>query len=141
MLLPREPGSRPTRRRDRAAASASGAWRRPPVDACGATGSASCRPERRARRSSCRPCRHVAAFGARVDAAPRRVGVRVMEDVERSLAGTNLDPEALAGLLVGDSHEDLIVALAPQQPDVEPIVAAMVEFAKRSAQIHAPILK
>jgi hypothetical protein len=55
----------------------------------------------------------------------------VVEDVERSLAITNLDPEALAGVLVYDGHDRSIVALTPEQPHVDPADRAVVELAKQ----------
>jgi hypothetical protein len=56
------------------------------------------------------------------------VGVGVVEDVQRPLVLADLDREALAGLLVGDHDEGLVVPLAPEEPDVEPIVGAVIEF-------------
>jgi hypothetical protein len=53
-----------------------------------------------------------------------------MEDVERSLTRSDRDLEAIAGLAVGDGDEDLVVALAPEQPDVDAVVGALVEFVK-----------
>jgi hypothetical protein len=39
--------------------------------------------------------------------------------------------EALAGVLVGDGHDDWVVALTPEQPDVGPVIGAVVELAKK----------
>jgi hypothetical protein len=55
----------------------------------------------------------------------------VMEDVERAVAIPNLDDERLAGLGIRDRHRDAVVRLAPQQPDVDPIVVAVVELTHR----------
>jgi hypothetical protein len=51
----------------------------------------------------------------------------MMEDVEHPLAVADLDPEPLAGVLVRDRHDDPIVALTPEQPDIGPVGGAVVE--------------
>jgi hypothetical protein len=51
-----------------------------------------------------------------------------MEDVQGSLSLANLDLEARAGLPIDDRDEDLIVALAPEEPDIDTVVGALVEF-------------
>jgi hypothetical protein len=53
-----------------------------------------------------------------------------MKDVERTLAIAKLDPEALARALVDDRHNESIVALAPEQPHVDPVARAVVKLAK-----------
>jgi hypothetical protein len=68
---------------------------------------------------------------ARVDPMPGGVRVRVMENVERAVAVAHLDDERVAGLAVRDRHRDAVVRLAPQQPDMDPVIVAAVELAHR----------
>ena len=69
-------------------------------------------------------------LGVDLDAVPGGIGVRVMEDVVRTLALAKLDREAVARLVVGHRHDHLVVVLAPEQPDVDAVVRAVVKFAK-----------
>jgi hypothetical protein len=50
-----------------------------------------------------------------------RVGVGVVEDVERSLAGVDGQLERFVGLGVVDLYRHMAVALMPQQADVDPV--------------------
>lgn len=70
------------------------------------------------------------AFGASVDLMPRRVGERVVEDAQRPFPVGNLDAESLAGLRVGDGDDSAIVALMPEQQDIDAVVRAPVELAE-----------
>ena len=67
-------------------------------------------------------------LGVDLDAVPGRVGVRVVEHVQGTLAVADLDRELIAGLVVGDGHEHLVVVLAPEQPHVDAVVRAVVEL-------------
>jgi hypothetical protein len=70
------------------------------------------------------------ALGASVDLMPGRIGERVVEDAERPFPVGDLDAESLAGLRVGDGDDSAIVALAPEQQDIDSVVRALVEFAE-----------
>src|SRR5581483_6411707 len=58
-------------------------------------------------------------------------GVRegVMEHLERALTLAYRKLERLTGLRVSDRHRHLAVGLTPQQPDLDPVARAPVEFA------------
>ena len=53
-----------------------------------------------------------------------------MQHVEGALALGDVDSKALASLPVGDGDDHAIVALAPEQPEVDAVVRAVVELAE-----------
>jgi len=60
---------------------------------------------------------------------PCRIGVRVMEHLERTLALAYRKLECLTRLRVGDRYRHVAVVPTPQKPHVDPVACAPVEFA------------
>src|SRR4051794_25198311 len=54
----------------------------------------------------------------------------MVEDVEGLLAVAHRDREAIAGLVVRDGHQHRVVALAPEQPDVDQVGLAVVKLSE-----------
>src|SRR5581483_6555863 len=70
----------------------------------------------------------------------RPVRVRVVEDVE-GVVGRRLDLEAVVGAPVVDDDLQGAVVLRPEQRDLEPVAAAVVELLHPALQrLHAPIV-
>jgi nucleotide-binding universal stress UspA family protein len=70
----------------------------------------------------------------------RRVGVGMVEHLERPLVLGNLDREGIAGPVVVDGDEHAPIALTPQQPNVDVAVHAAVQLAHRSQQLGGHVI-
>jgi hypothetical protein len=77
-----------------------------------------------------RVCRRALPTGA-TPARNGGEGVGMAEHLERALTATHRDLERVAGLAVGDRHEDLLVLRAPAQTDLDPVTDAAVQLADR----------
>jgi nucleotide-binding universal stress UspA family protein len=70
----------------------------------------------------------------------RRVGVGMVEHLERPLVLGNLDREGIAGPVVVDGDEHGPIALTPQQPNVDAVVHAAVQLAHRSQELGGHVI-